>query len=104
MIKKILLITVPVIILGLCLFFSVSAYLKYRDDFIEIPVASHQLFQRTQIRDEDLAMIAVPRAYYLSEDVCIDREDIIGRYVRFTDQDVLFLFSATLLNNSSGLR
>ena len=30
--------------------------------------------------------------------------DVIGRYVRFTDQDVLFLFSATLLNNSSGLR
>ena len=27
-----------------------------------------------------------------------------GRYLRFTDQDVLFLFSATLLNNSQGLR
>ena len=31
-------------------------------------------------------------------------QEAIGRYVRFTDQDVLFLFSATLLNNSSGLR
>ena len=30
--------------------------------------------------------------------------DAVGRYVRFTNQDVLFLFSAVLLNNSSGLR
>ena len=31
-------------------------------------------------------------------------QDVISRYVRFTDQDVLFLFSAALLNNSTGLR
>ncbi len=30
--------------------------------------------------------------------------DIIGRYIRFTDQDVLFLLSETLINNSQGLR
>ncbi len=83
MIKKILLIAVPVIILGLCLFFSVSAYLKYRDDFIEVPVASHQLFQRTQITDEDLTMISVPRAY-LPDDVFVEKEDIIGKYVKLS--------------------
>ena len=31
-------------------------------------------------------------------------QDVIRRYMRFSNQDVLFLFSATLLNNSQGLR
>ena len=30
--------------------------------------------------------------------------DAVTRYVHFTDEDVLFLFSATLLNNSAGLK
>jgi hypothetical protein len=30
--------------------------------------------------------------------------DVLGRYIRFNGQDVLFMFSETLLNNSRGLR
>ena len=75
MIKKILFISIPVIIAGLCLFFSVSAYLNYRDDFVKVPVASHQLFQRSRLEEKDLEWIDVHRTY-LSEDVLCEKEDI----------------------------
>ena len=30
--------------------------------------------------------------------------DILGQFVEFTNQDVLFLYSTTVLNNSSSLK
>ncbi|MBQ5444120.1 MAG: hypothetical protein IIU29_02950 [Erysipelotrichaceae bacterium] len=83
MIKKILLILIDLLCVFVCLFFSISAYVRYREDYIRIPIASHQLYQRTQIKEEDLIMTDVPRAY-LSEDVCTDKKEILGKYVKLS--------------------
>ena len=83
MIKKVLLILIDLICVFVCLFFSISAYVRYREDYIRIPIASHQLHQRTQIKEEDLVLTDVPRAY-LSEDVCTDKKEILGRYVKLS--------------------
>ena len=83
MLKKILFISIPVIIVSLCLFFSISAYLTYRDDFIKVPVASHQLFQRSRLEEKDLEWIDVHKSY-LSEDVLYEKEDILGKYVKLS--------------------
>ena len=83
MLKKILFISIPVIIVSLCLFFSISAYLTYRDDFIKVTVASHQLFQRSRLEEKDLEWIDVHKSY-LSEDVLYEKEDILGKYVKLS--------------------
>ena len=83
MIKKILLILIDLLCVFVCLFFPISAYVRYREDYIRIPIASHQLYQRTQIKEEDLIMTDVPRAY-LSEDVCTDKKEILGKYVKLS--------------------
>ncbi len=81
MIKKILLIALPLFCIAISLCFSISAYLNYRENYRRVPVASHQLFQRTEINAEDLEFIDVPDAY-LDDDVCTDEEEILGRYVK----------------------
>ncbi len=83
MIKKILMILVPTVLLGICLFFSVSAYLRYREAYVKVPVASHQLYQRSCLKDEDLEMIEVPKAY-LNDSVYTKIEDILGKYVKLS--------------------
>lgn len=83
MIKKILLFTIPVVLFFICLFFSLSAYLRYREAYIEVPVASHQLYQRSLLGEEDLVMMEVPKAY-LNGDVYLEKEDIIGKYVKLS--------------------
>ena len=83
MIKKVLLISINLICIILCLYFSISAYVTYHEDYIKVPVASHQLFQRTRIEEEDIEMIEVPRAF-LSDDVCLDREEVLGDYVKLS--------------------
>ncbi|MBQ1482471.1 MAG: hypothetical protein IIZ28_02760 [Erysipelotrichaceae bacterium] len=83
MMKKVLLIVFDLLCLGVCLFFSLSAYVKYREDYVKVPVASHQLFQRTKLNKEDLLMVDVPRAY-LTQDVCTDPKEILDKYVRLS--------------------
>ena len=81
MIKKIFLPAMISLILGACLYFSISAYLIFKDSYIEVPVASHTLFQRTKLTQEDLEMMLLPKTY-LGNDVCIDKDEILDRYVR----------------------
>ena len=81
MIKKMLFIALPLLGIGTSLFFSVSAYLNYRENFQRVPVASHHLFQRTKIATEDLEYIDVP-SVYLSDEVSVEEEEILGSYVK----------------------
>ena len=81
MIKRVLYIALPFMLTAVGLFFSIGAYLDYRENWFKVPVASHSLFQRTRISKEDLEYIDVPAAF-LDEDICISQEDILGKYVR----------------------
>lgn len=83
MIKKILMIVIPAAIASVCLFFSLKAYRKYSDDYIKTYVASHKISQRTQITENDLKEIEVPKEY-LSEDVYKNKDSILGKYVRLS--------------------
>ena len=83
MIKKIILIVAPALCILLCLYFSIHAWLSYKDNYIKVPVASHQLYQRICLKEEDLEEIDVPKAF-LSNDVYLSKEDIIGKYVKLS--------------------
>ena len=83
MVKKILKIAIPLILIGAGLFFSISAYLTYREEYVEVYVASHNLSQRTKIEMQDLELKKLPKQY-LSPDIYTDSEDIIGKYVKLS--------------------
>ena len=61
MVKKIILIVVGALALAASLFFAISAYFNYSEHYEKVCVASHQLYQRTKISEEDLKMIEVPK-------------------------------------------
>ena len=73
MIKKIILIVAPALCILLCLYFSIHAWLSYKDNYIKVPVASHQLYQRICLKEEDLEEIDVPKAF-LSNDVYLSKD------------------------------
>lgn len=83
MIKKILVIMIPTVVAGVCLYFSISAYLKYSEDYAKVYVASHQIAQRTLISEKDLKELEVPKEF-LTEDVYLKKDDILGKYVRLS--------------------
>lgn len=63
--------------------FAVDYYCRYLIGYETVYVASHQLFQRTLISDEDIEEIKVPKGY-LSNDVYQSIEDIKGKYVKLS--------------------
>lgn len=81
--RRILYIIGVLLFMGLCAYFSISAYMKYRDDYISTYVASHQLNQRSKLTLEDLEEVLVPKEY-LSSDVLIRKEDILDKYVKLS--------------------
>ena len=81
MIKKILMIVLPAAVMSLCLYFSISSYVRYRQDYVSIPVASHQISQRTLIIDSDIEEIKVPKQM-ISDDIFVSVSDITGKYVK----------------------
>ena len=83
MIKKILSIFIPVLIAVLSLSLSLISYLRYREIYVQVPVASHQLYQRSLLSKEDLSYIEVPKAF-IQEDVLIDEDEILGQYVKLS--------------------
>lgn len=83
MIKKILLIIIPTTILAICLFLAIKAYQAYSLDYCIAYVASHQISQRTRIKDEDIIEVLVPKEY-LSEDVFTSKDDILNKYVKLS--------------------
>ena len=83
MVKKILILLLPAVLIGTGLFFAVNAYITYREDYVEVYVASHNIAQRTKLEMKDLELKKVPKQY-LSNDIFPDKEDILGKYVRLS--------------------
>ena len=83
MVKKIILIVVAALALAASLFFAISAYFNYSEHYEKACVASHQLYQRTKISEEDLKMIEVPKEY-LGSDVYYRKQDVLGKYVKMS--------------------
>lgn len=83
MAKKILLyLTLFVLLIGLD-FLGVHFYSKYLIGYTTVYVSSHQLSQRSKIKEEDLKELIVPKDFVL-EDVYLKKEDILNKYVKLS--------------------
>ena len=83
MIKKILIILAAVLLLSFSLFLSVRTYLEYRQDYVDVYVASHQIAQRTFLSDKDLTVVRLPKQI-LNEEILNDPDLIKGNYVKLS--------------------
>lgn len=83
MIKKIIIIVCSTLLLAIGLFFSVRLYSRYAIGYITCYVASHQISQRTKISEDDLIEVEVPKDY-IKDDVYINKNDILGKYVKLS--------------------
>lgn len=83
MIKKILIIVSIALALSISLFLSAKTYLEYRQDYVDVYVASHQIAQRTLLSNRDLAVIRLPKQV-MNEDIVNDLEQIKGNYVKLS--------------------
>lgn len=63
---------IPTAVAGICLYLSVSAYLKYTENYTKTYVTSHQIAQRTLISEKDLKEVEVPKEF-LSDDVYLKK-------------------------------
>ena len=83
MIKKILIITPIVLLMSLSLYFSGRAFLMYKQDYVDVFVASHQISQRSKLTDEDIMTIRLPKQI-LNDDIYNDKNDILDKYVKLS--------------------
>jgi len=83
MAKKIIITIITVILLGLGLYFAYDYYVSYKIGFTNIYVASHNIAQRTKITIDDIEIIKVPKDF-INEDVLIDKNEIIDKYVKLS--------------------
>ncbi len=82
MLKKVLIITCSTVILLFGLFFGIRYYTKYKIGYTRVCVASHNISQRSQITEDDLEYIELPKDYL--KDVYLDLDDIEGKYVKLS--------------------
>lgn len=83
MFKKILIIISSTLILLVGLFFGIRLYTRYSIGYTKAYIASHQISQRSLLTEEDLIEVEVPKDY-LKDDVYIDLNDILGKYVKLS--------------------
>ncbi len=83
MIKKILIIIGSTAIFLIALYFGIDAYTNYKIGYTNVYVASHQISQRTKISEEDLTILKIPKDC-IKNDVLINKEDIIDKYVKLS--------------------
>ena len=72
------------LLIPLCMVLTLAAAYLYCDrrlEMGEVYVARYSLSNRTLISEEEIEKIRVPLAY-LGDDVCRNKEDIVGRYVK----------------------
>ena len=81
MIKKILVLVVAILFMSTCLFLSLKSYLTYKEDYVSVYVASHQIGQRTLISEIDLSEMKLPKQI-INDDIYTGLEDIEGKYVK----------------------
>lgn len=77
--KKIVLIVLLCIILISGFIKAVEIYGVYRLDLVNIYIAKHNIQARKQVLEKDLEIVKYPRAF-LSEEIILDKNDIIGKY------------------------
>lgn len=83
MIKKILIIICSTLLVITGIFFGIRWYTKYAIGYTKAYVATHQISQRSLITIDDLQEVEVPKDY-LKDDVYLNKEDIIGKYVKLS--------------------
>jgi len=83
MIKKILLICVSFVLAIVTTFFGIKHYRKYSIGYTNVCVSSHQISQRTNISEDDIVEIQIPKKY-LSEDIFLTKQEVMGKYVKLS--------------------
>lgn len=82
MIKKNSLVFIGVLICMSLISFGISViYINHELELVEVYVASENLVARTYIDQDSIKLIKVPKAY-LSDQVLIDKNEIVGNYVK----------------------
>lgn len=83
MIKKILISIFCTLLIICFVFIGYWEYKKYCDAHIDVCVASHQISQRTKISEDDLQIVKVSKDY-ISEDVLVNKDEILGKFVKLS--------------------
>lgn len=81
MIKKIVITVCCSLVTIVGLFVGYKFYTFKTIGYTKVYVASHNIMQRTLISEQDLVEINVPKEF-LNEDILVDKEDMIGKYVK----------------------
>lgn len=82
MIKKNYLLFIGILICISLISFGISSiYINHELELVEVYVASENLVARTYIDQDSIKLIKVPKAY-LSDQVLLKKDDIIGNYVK----------------------
>ena len=82
MIKKQNILFVGVIICICLISYGISIiYVNHELELIEVYVANDNLVARTQIDQDSIKLIKIPKAY-LSDQVVLKKNDIVGKYVK----------------------
>lgn len=79
--KKLIIKILLFIVLLCSIFLACYFYIEYAIKTTKVYVASYDLSARTCIKEEDIEEIKVPSSYLVDE-VVLDKEDIIGTYVK----------------------
>lgn len=79
--KKTLLLTIALILSIISLVLSVIMYCDSRLDMTKAYIAKYTLPNRTLITEDEIEEVNVP-SYYLNGEVILDKEDIVGKYVK----------------------
>lgn len=83
MFKRILIICGSIILLLGVSLLGYKIYINYSSRYINICVASHQISQRTMIKDEDILQIKVPKEN-VNDDVYVSKDEVLNKYVKLS--------------------
>lgn len=93
-----LLVCVSLILYGIS-----NIYINHELELVEVYVANDNLIARTQINQESIKLIKVPKVY-LSEQVILKKNDLIGKYVKLNTSipkgSLIYQSSVELLDDS----
>ena len=70
---------IGLLVLLLLAFGFSTVYINHQLDLVDVYVALHTIDARTIIKDDDLSLIQVPKAY-LNPEAIIDKTEILGKY------------------------
>lgn len=89
--------------ISLILYGISNIYINHELELVEVYVANDNLIARTQINQESIKLIKVPKVY-LSEQVILKKSDLIGKYVKLNTSipkgSLIYQSSVELLDDS----